>query len=128
MDQDFPFPLQILLKDRTKTQISHFPPTIPQEQKLANIRKLYRELLAPNGVEQGEQTISIVENEVGESSEESAFAQMFIDYADEIGIEAMALLMEDKKSIVFISRNPDTAVQSREDMILALRRMYPRLV
>lgn len=125
------FPLTIFLKERTKLKVIHFPPTISPSEKLRDIKILYREILAPTGTKQGSENISVQEIDGVESNEEEQvkrlFAQQFLEYAEQVGAEAMAILMQDRKSTVFISTHPDAASQNREDMLRALGRTYPSL-
>ncbi len=123
------FPLQVFLKEKTKIRVMHFPSTISPSEKLRDLKILYNELLAPTGREQRSETIS--EQEIdGEDEEEQGkhvFAKEFLAYAEQVGAEAMAILMHDRQSTIFISTHPEAASQNREDMLFALRRTYPAL-
>jgi hypothetical protein len=130
-ENDGLFPLQVLLKEGTNIHVTHFPATLSPLEKLRAITTLYQELLVPTGSTQGSEQISTQESDEEESYEEQdakrLFAQEFVTYAEQVGAKAMALLLHDRRSLLFISTHPDAASQHREDMLTALRRRYPHL-
>lgn len=129
---DYFFLLQILLREKTKINVTHFPAMISPSEKLRDIKILYKELLVPGGIEQRSENICVQEIDEEDSSEEEQkkqlFAKEFLIYAEQVGADAMCLLLKDRKSIIFISTHSDAASQNREDMLLALRRAYPVLL
>ena len=74
------------------------------------------------------QTIAPDEKESDEEKQEKrSAATEFSEYAALVGADAMALLMEDRKSTTFVSTSPDAAFQNRQDMLQALRNLFPSL-
>ncbi len=114
------FPLVVFLKDRTKIQVHHSPPEKPALEKLQDLKRLVEKLEVPI-LEQYTETIDTHTNP---SQQADPLVEVLHNLAEQLGVEAIGVLLPDRKETIFISMNPDTTSRDQQDMRRALGNVF----